>query len=108
MVLSGWQRAGRKVVEGTRRVVGRVEIHPRSSSGRQRHAQKSAATVGSVAVGTIREHHEQCLIVWILQHRIETPFVPIPGEYQRARTVHFLLQAEYVDDAAATVGFQRP
>src|SRR5882757_1983772 len=98
MVLLRWQRAGGKVVEGARGIVGGVEIHPRSPSRRQGYAQKSAATIGATAVGAIREHHEQCLIVWILQHRIEPPLLSIAGEYQRAGTVHFLLQAEYVDD----------
>src|SRR5882724_4253486 len=107
MVLRGWQRTCRKVVEGARRIVRGVEIHPRRPAGGQRHTQKPAAAVGSLAVGAICEHHEQCLIVWILQHCIEAPFMPVPREYQRARTVHCLFQAEYVDDLDVAVGLVR-
>jgi len=102
-VLFRWQWARREIVKRARRVVRLVEIDPHGSLRGKRGMQEPAAAVGALAVGAVAEHDKQCLIVRVLQHRIQAIFASVLVEYQRPRGVLFDLQAQKLSQIVSAV-----
>src|ERR1044072_7856319 len=89
-----WQRTGRKGSEGTRRVLGLVEIKNGFTVHGLVGVKKSSRRVSLVRVRLVAEDDKQSLIFfydWL--KRILFPF---EADFQRPRALHLKFSSEYI------------